>query len=107
MPEIENRLEKIEEKIDMIVETMGRMAVQKEQISAMQNNLANMSQRMDRFRADITTLQLWQASCPRVSLNEVDKAMQSSIRDIWVALLTIGATLVTVFIWHIFSTSPK
>lgn len=91
----EQRLNKIEEKIDNLTEIVGKMAVQSQQIETLQENISGLWKRMDRVFDTCTVLQNWQASCPR-----------KEIKTIWAVMLSVAGTLGLLFLYHIMGVKP-
>jgi hypothetical protein len=80
--DVEQRLVKIEDKIDSLTSTIDRMANQAEQIAALWK-------KMDKLQDDNIVIQKFQASCPRVSV-------QDQINRLWTVIWPVVLVLVGV-----------
>ncbi len=91
----EQRLNKIEEKLDNLTDIVGKMAVQSQQIATLQEGANDLWKRMDKMYDNCAILQQWQASCPR-----------SEIKTIWTVVLSVAGTLGALFLYHVMGVKP-
>ncbi len=91
----EQRLNKIEEKLDNLTDIVGKMAVQSQQIESLQENMGGLWKRMDKMYDNCAVIQQWQASCPR-----------GEIKTIWSVVLSVAGTLGALFLYHVMGVKP-
>lgn len=91
----EQRLNKIEEKIDNLTEVVGKMAVQSQQIETLQESISDLWKRTDKLYDNCTTIEKWQASCPR-----------GQIKTIWTVILSVAGAYGLLFLYHIMGVKP-
>ena len=91
----EQRLVKIEEKLDNLTDVVGKMAVQSQQIETLQENIGALWKRIDKLYDDCTVIQRRQASCPRWQ-----------IKTIWTVILSVAGAYGLLFLYHIMGVKP-
>ena len=91
----EQRLIKIEEKLDNLTTIVSKMAVQSQQIESLQEGMGRLWKRMDKMYDNCAVIQQWQASCPR-----------AEIKTIWTVILAVSGTLGLLFLYHVMGVKP-
>ena len=90
---IEQRFDRIDEKLDNINSTLGRMAIQEEQIKTLRENQETLFRKYDRLNEDLVTLKQFQASCPRKDIKERFEVVKDRFTWVWVFLVPMAGSL--------------
>ena len=90
---IEKRFDQLDEKLDTINTTLGKMAIQGEQIKTLQFNQDVILRKYDKLSEDLRMLQQFQASCPRADIRERFDMIKDKFMWVWVFLIPMAGSL--------------
>lgn len=90
---IEQRFDRIDEKLDNINSTLGRMAIQEEQIKTLREVQDMLIRKYDKLSSDINALEKFQASCPRKDIKERFEVVKDRFTWVWVFLVPMAGSL--------------
>ena len=93
---IEQRFDRIDEKLDNINVTLGKMAIQEEQIKTLRLNQSMLFAKYDKVLDELVQMRQFQASCPRKDIKDKFDAVKEKFAWIWVFLLPMAGSLLVI-----------